>query len=128
MVAFESMRRAPIRVTTTPKEQRMAIYDVTILDGAPGGGVSNAANIGGGLIAAIYIPTGSENVTFTLLYSADGTTFDPICDESDSPITITYLAGGALHQINPPVRAPIVKLKGETGNETGDLVCEIHTV
>ena len=104
----------------------MAIFDVTIPD--LDGQVSNAASIGGGLIAAIYLPTGSENVTFTLEYSADGTVFDPICDESLTPITITYLTGGALHQINPPVRAPIVRLKGETGEETGALACEIHTV
>ena len=107
----------------------MAIHDVTIATGAGGAGLSSAANIGGGLIAAIYIPTGSENVTFTLQYSPDaGTTYVPVCDESLTPITITYLTGGALHQINPPVRAPLVKLKGMTGNETGALACEIHTV
>ena len=107
----------------------MAIFTVTIPDGAPGAGLSNSANIGGGLIAAVHIPTGSENATFGFDYSPDGgTTWDPVNDESATPLAITYLAGGALHQINPPVRAPLVRLRGNTGNETGALVCEIHTV
>ena len=104
----------------------MAIHQVTIADSAR---ISDAANIGGGLIAAIHIPTGSENVTFNIQYSPDGgTTWDPVNDESNTPIAITYLAGGAMHQINPPIRAPYCRLYGVTGNETGDLVCEIHTV
>ena len=104
----------------------MAIHQVTIANSAR---TSDAANIGGGLIAAIHLPTGSENATFNLQYSPDGgTTWDPINDESATPLAITYLAGGALHQINPPVRAPLVRLYGVTGDETGALVCEIHTV
>ena len=104
----------------------MAIYDVTIADGAQ---VSGSAAIGGGLIAAIHIPTGSDNATFNLQYSPDaGTTWDPICDESLTPLVITMLAGGAMHQINPPIRSPLVRIYGVTGNETGALACEIHTV
>ena len=104
----------------------MPIYAATIPNGAQ---VSNAVNVGGGLISAVHIPTGSDNASFNLQYSPDnGTTFDPVTDESDTPIAITYLAGGQMAQINPPVRAPLVRLYGVTGNETGALACEIHTV
>lgn len=105
----------------------MAIHSMTIPDGArvPAAGVA----VGGGLITAIHLPTGSDNVTFQPQYSPDaGVTWDPINDESDTPLVITYLAAGALHQINPPIRAPLFRLYGNTGNETGDLVCEVHTV
>lgn len=104
----------------------MAIHKVTFAASAQ---VSGAANIGGGLISAIHIPTGSDNASFNVQYSPDaGTTWDPVNDESDSPIAITYLAGGAMHQINPPIRAPYCRLYGVTGAETDALVCEIHTV
>ena len=105
----------------------MAIIPFTILDSAraPAAG----ANVGGGLIAAIYLPTGSDNVTFQLQYSPDsGTTWEPINDESDTPLAITYLAGGALHQINPPVRAPLFRLYGVTGNVNGAAAAEIYTI
>jgi hypothetical protein len=105
----------------------MAIYSMTIPNGArvPAAGVS----IGGGLVAAIHIPTGSENVTFQAQYSPDsGTTWDPCTDEAGNIVTLTYVSGGAMHQINPPVRAPLFRLYGVTGNETGNLVCEVHTV
>ena len=105
----------------------MAIHDMVIPDGAriPVAGV----NVGGALIAAIHIPTGSDNATFQPQYSPDaGTTWDPINDESETPLVITYLAGGAMHQINPPIRAPLFRLYGNTGNETGAITCEIHTI
>lgn len=103
----------------------MAIFDVTFTDGDQ---VSGAVNIGGGMITAVFLPADSDNASFNLEYSPDGTDFYPICDESDTPLAITYKADGAMHQINPPVRAPIVRLKGVTGVESPALTCEIHTV
>lgn len=104
----------------------MPIFQVVVADEAQ---VSDAAEIGGGLIAAVHLPTGMASATVGFEYSPDGgTTWDPINDESATPLAITYLAGGALHQINPPVRAPLVRLTTASAENSGPFTCEIHTV
>jgi len=111
-----------------PKGDRdMAIYSLTLVSGGkvPAAGVS----IGGGLVAAIHIPTGGDSSTYQCQYSPDGgTTWDPCTDEGGNIVTITYVVGGAMHQINPPVRAPLFRIVGVSADETGNLVCEVHTV
>lgn len=106
----------------------MAIYTGTIPVGAQvdaNGGI----NIGGAMIVAIYLGAGGDSTNYDIEYSPDeGTTWDPVCDESDTAIQLTYKSGGALHQISPPIRAPFVRINGDTNEADAALSYEIHTV
>ena len=90
---------------------------------------SGGHTLGGGMLVAVWIGTGSDNVTFALEYSPDdGVTWEPVTDEAGTAQAITYLAGGQMAQINPPVRAPYFRLYGETGVESAIVEYEFHTV
>ena len=107
----------------------MAILTDTIPVGAqiPAGGLG--LNLGGGLIVGVYIPTDADGVTYDLEYSPDdGTTWDPISDEAGTALQLTFVSGGALHQINPPVRAPYFRLNGGTNEADAAFEYEVHTV
>lgn len=107
----------------------MSILTDTIPVGAQVPANGKGLNLGGGIITAIYLPTGGDGVTYDLEYSPDdGTTWDPVTDEAGTALQLTYVAGGALHQINPPVRCPYFRLNGGTNEADADLVYEVHTV
>ena len=92
----------------------------------PAGGLG--ANIGGGMLVAVYMPASMAGTTYDIEYSPDeGTTWDPVTDEAGTQIQITYLAGGAMFQINPPIRAPYIRINSDT-NETAARTIELHTV
>ena len=105
----------------------MAIYENSIPVGAQ---VPTAGdNIGGGLIAAVYMGAGGDGTTYDIEYSPDsGTTWDPVTDEAGTAIQITYVSGGAMHQINPPIRAPFVRINSDTNEADAALEYELHTV
>lgn len=85
--------------------------------------------VGGGMIVAIYLGVGGDGTTYSLEYSYDGgTTWDPITDEAGTAIELTYQTGGALHQINPPIRAPWFRINSDTNEADAALVTEVHTV
>lgn len=86
--------------------------------------------VGGGLIVAVWLGTGGNGVTYALEASQDeGTTWYPVGDEGGTAIVITYVAGGQMAQINPPVRAPFFRLRGVTAAEAdAALDYEVHTV
>ena len=80
------------------------------------------------MIVAIYIPALAAGTNYDLEYSTDGgTVWDPCTDEAGTILQITYLAGGMMAQINPPVRAPYFRLNSDT-NETAITTYEVHTV
>jgi hypothetical protein len=79
---------------------------------------ASGQNVGGGLIVAIYLGAGGDSTNYVLEHSADGgTTWGAICDE----------AGNAI-QINPPVRAPLFRLNGDTNEATAAFSYKVHTV
>lgn len=105
----------------------MAVITATIADG--GTSPAEGANIGGGLIVALYVFTGAEKTTsWALQYSPDeGTTWDPIQEEDGTDIVIVPETTGSMHILNPPIRAPFFRLVADTA-QTGAVNYEIHTV
>ena len=86
------------------------------------------ASLGGGMLVAVWLPALMAGTTYDIEYSTDdGTVWDPVTDEAGAKITITYLAGGHMAQINPPIRAPYIRLNSDT-NETAARTIELHTV
>jgi len=67
----------------------------TILAGAPGGGVSNAIDLKGVAGGGYQIPAAITNTTATFQVSADGTTYTPLRDSSNSDVTRTIAASKA---------------------------------
>jgi len=85
--------------------------------------------VGGGMIVAVYLGAGGDGTTYSLEYSPDGgTTWDPITDEAGTAIELTYVSGGAIHQINPPIRAPLFRVNSDTNEADAALSYEVHTV
>ena len=106
----------------------MATIEQVIPSGAQVPADDANAALGGGMLVAVWMPTGMQGTTYDIEYSPDsGTTWDPVTDEAGTQIQITYLAGGAMFQINPPIRAPYVRINSDT-NETSAMTIELHTV
>ena len=106
----------------------MATIQQVIPNGAqiPAGGLGSA--LGGGMLVAVWLPALMAGTTYDIEYSTDGgTVWDPVTDEAGTLVQITFLAGGHMAQINPPIRAPYVRLNSDT-NETAERTIELHTV
>lgn len=104
----------------------MAILSNSIPVGAQIPAAGN--NIGGGLIVAIYLGAGGESTDYFLEHSPDGgTTWGAVCDEAGVAIKVIYTAHN-LHQINPPVRAPLFRLNGDTNESGAVFPYKVHTV
>ena len=86
--------------------------------------------LGGGMLVAVWLGTGGNGVTYQLEYSPDdGVTWEPVTDEAGTIQVITYLAGGHMAQINPPVRAPFFRIYGVSAIEADAVLeYEFHTV
>jgi hypothetical protein len=104
---------------------------MTILSGSIPVGAqvpASGQNLGGGLIVAIYLGAGGDSTNYVLEHSADGgTTWGAICDEAGTAIQLVYTAEN-LHQINPPVRAPLFRLNGDTNEAGAAFSYKVHTV
>ncbi len=84
--------------------------------------------IGGGLIVAIFIGLGGNSTDYFLEASEDGgTTWGPVTDEAGAALKVVYSAGQTA-QINPPVRAPLFRLNGDTNEADATLDYKVHTV
>ena len=84
--------------------------------------------VGGGLIVAIYLGAGGDSTNYVLEHSADGgTTWGAIVDEAGNAQQLVYTAEN-LHQINPPVRAPLFRLNGDTNEADATFTYKVHTV
>jgi len=89
---------------------------------------ASGQNCGGGLIVAIYLGAGGQGTNYVLEHSADGgTTWGAVCDEAGNAIQLVYTAEN-LHQINPPVRAPLFRLNGDANETDAAFPYKVHTV
>jgi hypothetical protein len=85
-------------------------------------------NVGGGLIVAIKLLDGGQSTNYNLEDSDDGgTTWGAVCDEAGNAIVLVYTAEN-MHQINPPVRAPLFRLNGDTNESGAAFKYNVHTV
>ena len=104
----------------------MAILTNTIIVEAQTPATGDA--VGGGLIVAVYLGAGGNSTNYVLEHSADGgTTWGAIVDEAGNAQQLVYAAEN-LHQINPPVRAPLFRLNGDTNEADATFTYKVHTV